>query len=60
MEPIETEMRSGTKLLATTEHRIVAMCQFQGQIILATECGVYRLRGDKFEPILFEDEKSNV
>jgi hypothetical protein len=60
MESAETKIRPGMELLATTKHRIVALCEFKGQIILATESGVYRLRNDKFIPIPFADEESNV
>lgn len=54
------KLRKGTKLLATTEHKIVALTEFKGTIILATERGVYRLRKNKFEPIPFTDEALNA
>ena len=41
------------KLIATTDDKIVGLIQFQGQVIVATERGVWRLEGDKFVQLKF-------
>ena len=45
------------KLLATTDKIVVGIVEFKGQIILATSDGVYRLEGDTFKPLRFENEQ---
>ena len=44
------------KLLATTDHIVVGIVEFKGQIIVATSNGIYRLEGDEFQPLRFADE----
>lgn len=51
-----TETRPETELIATTRHRIVGITTFKGQLILATERGVYRYEHQEFVPIKFQDE----
>ena len=52
--------KSVPKLLATTDMRIVSMCIFRDDLILATEYGVFRLNKetDVFEQIKFAVENA--
>lgn len=45
------------ELIATTAHHIVGITTFQGQLIVATERGVYRYEHREFVPIKFTDEE---
>lgn len=48
-----TETRSGMTLLATLPAgvRIIGMTQFKGELIVATEYGLYVYRDSEFRPI---------
>ena len=48
-------------LVATCPHKLVGIVEFKGDIIIATEHGVWRLdpKTDVLSPILFEEEPSD-
>lgn len=45
--------REGAQHVCTPPSRVVGVCEFQGQIIVACETGVFRLDDGKLVPIPF-------
>ena len=44
---------AGEAICIPGDPKVISMLEFKGTIIVATECGVFRYRGDKLERIEF-------